>query len=539
MFLTVLGAQLWVVWLYGSPIPLWDQWDEAVFFKSWLAGNLKWTDFFAAHNEHRIFATRLLDVGVIWLNGRWDPLLQMTVNAGIHAAYACGLAYLLWNFCGRKRGWLACLLLAPFFALPYAGENAIWGFNSQDYFVSIFALGALAGLGFGKTGGGRWWLGVICALMGLFNMASGLLAPVAAGGVIVLRAMKNRRMEKPEMVSLAVCGVIVALGAALNVTKDADRTFQAHSFVEFTAALTRNLSWPFYNAPLAPGLIVLPLVVLLVMYLQPHFQYARAAEFLLSLALWSLLQSLVIAYGRANYGGTFPVSRYMDWFNVLVIAAVFAAVLLASMWERHRIRKGIAAFIFVALIFYGMCRISSIVVDGLLVRVRLINLESEESVERFMATGNEAAFLARPSVPPDPQLALGVLRDTQLQSILPVDCLQPGNAAKPGRFSGVAGFLLSHAVDLLCGGLFLFAGLCGYGLARGALGLSAKNPAGIVALLAVLASLGFVWSRHTVSRQSVEYALQEQIAANFRAAGNAERAAFHEQKAQELKQFAN
>ena len=28
-FLVVLGAKLWMVQLYGSPLPLWDQWYEA------------------------------------------------------------------------------------------------------------------------------------------------------------------------------------------------------------------------------------------------------------------------------------------------------------------------------------------------------------------------------------------------------------------------------------------------------------------------------------------------------------------------------
>ena len=69
-------------------------------------------DLFTPHNEHRILFTRLLDLGVIWLNGGWSPLLQMTVNAFLHAGFACALAYGLWVFLGRKNGWLICLLLA-------------------------------------------------------------------------------------------------------------------------------------------------------------------------------------------------------------------------------------------------------------------------------------------------------------------------------------------------------------------------------------------------------------------------------------------
>src|SRR5450432_414382 len=103
VFLVALGAQLWVVWLYGSPLPFWDQWDEAnSLFKPWVEGHLTWADVFAPASDHRIVLTHLLDLSLTWLNGRWDPLLQMTVNAFFHAAFACGLTFCLWHFLGRK-----------------------------------------------------------------------------------------------------------------------------------------------------------------------------------------------------------------------------------------------------------------------------------------------------------------------------------------------------------------------------------------------------------------------------------------------------
>jgi len=70
--------------------------------------------FFCAGQRAPDFFTHLLDMGVISLNGRWEPLLQMTVNAFIHAAFVCALAFCLWDFLGRKNGWLVCFLLAPF-----------------------------------------------------------------------------------------------------------------------------------------------------------------------------------------------------------------------------------------------------------------------------------------------------------------------------------------------------------------------------------------------------------------------------------------
>ena len=543
LFLVVLGAKLWVVQLYGSPLPLWDQWYEAeLFFRPWVEGHLTWQAFFAPDNEHRILFTRLLDLGVIWLNGRWEPLLQMTVNAFIHAIFVCGLAFCLWDFLGRKSGWLICFLLAPFFALPYAAENTIWAINSQQYFLSIFSLATLAGLGFGKPGGRRWWLGLAAAIMGLFTMASGLLAPMAVGGLMVLRAIKNRRMERGNLITLGACLVVIGLGAALSVTMEGDRPLRAHSLMEFTSALARNLTWPFYNAPEMVCLLSLPLAVLVALYFRPYFSEPRAAEFLLVFGLWGGLQSAALAYGRANYGEAVPASRYMDVLNIFVIASLFATGLLQQSGLRSQWlnRTGmLLPLVFAGVIFFGLGRISQIVVKGLLIPSRMMNLVAEERVETFMATGDAGDFLERPTVRPDPKLVLQVLNNPKLQTIMPAVCLPPLSAQITGRLAVLSQWLLRHSMAILSGGLVMFVSLCGYGLARGTPGLARANPAGVIVLLAGLAALGFVWSKRSLQRESVEYSLQRELAAHFKSVDNFKRAAIHEHKADVLKHQGN
>lgn len=539
LFLTALGAQLWTVWLYGSPVPIWDQWYEAdSVFRPWLQGHLRWSDLVTIDSNNRAVITNLFDLLIIGLNGRWAPLVQMTVNAFLHAGFACGLAFCLWNFWGRKRGWLVCFLLMPFFALPYGGENAIWGYNSMWYFVNIFALATVAGLGFAKIGSWRWWGGFAAAILGLLTMASGLIAPLTAGGLLVLRAVKHRKMEKGDLMTLGVCTGLALLGRAFIGMSDYNRPLQAHSWGQFTAALTHNLNWPFPNVPGMLFLTVLPLVLLLVLYLRPDCLMTRAAELVLALALWSALQSAAIAYGRANYVRHVVGSRYMDVFNILVVASLFAVVLLAQSWNPRLLRRGDGLWlplVFAGIMFFGLCRISLTVVDNVLVVTREWNLIAEERVQTFMATGNEADLLERPTVRPDPKVALRVLRDPQLQTILPAACFPPASAPAPGRFAAPVHWLLGHSIAILSCGLILFVSLCGWGLARGAFGLTAKAPAGILVLLATLSVLGFVWSNRSLQRKSVEYDLQQQLAAYFRSVNNPGRAAIHERKAEELR----
>jgi hypothetical protein len=538
LFLVVLGAKLWVVQLYGSPLPLWDQWYEAeLFFRPWLEGHLTWKDFFASDNGHRIFCTRLLDMCVIWLNGRWEPLLQMTINAFVHTTYVCGLAFCLWDFLGRKNGWFICFLLAPFFALPYAGENAIWAIT-LEYFLDIFSLVTLVALGFARPGSRWWWLGLAAAGAGLFTMASGLLAPVTVGGLMILRAIKLRRIERGNLITLGLCLAVVGLSLAQGVSAEGDRPLRAHTLAEFTSALVRNLTWPFFDAPGMAGFIFLPLILLLALYFGQNFQESRAAELLLGLGLWSVLQSAALAYGRGNYGDIFPVSRYLDILNVFVIASLFASVLLAQFWLRGAFSKKFALLpplVFSAVIIFGLCRISQIVVDDLLISTRMMNLVAEERVETFMASGNERDLLEPPTIRPSPEVALKTLRNPKFQAILPAVCLPPADAHVTGRFAAVSQWLLRHSTGILYCGLGLFAGLIGCALIRSPLGLAWENlPAG-VAFLAMLSALCFVWSKAPVKRETIERDLDYKLAAYFKSVDNLKRAAIFEHKAGLLK----
>jgi hypothetical protein len=331
---------------------------------------------------------------------------------------------------------------------------------------------------------------------------------------------------------------VVGLGMALGVSAEGDRPLRAHTLAEFSSALARNLTWLFFDAPGMAGLIFLPLVLLLVFYFRQNFQEPRAAELLLELGLWSVLQSAALAYGRANYGDIFPISRYLDILNVFVIASLFALALLAQFWLRGAFSIKFTLFlplVFSAVIFLGLCRISQIVVENLLLPTRMMNLVAEERVETFMATGDRRELLEQPTVRPDPAVVLEVLRNPQLQTILPAVCLPPAEAHVTGRFAAVSQWLLRSSTGLLCCGLGLFAGLIGYVLIRSPLGLAWENLPAFIALLAILAALGFVWSKAPVKRGTIERDMDSKLAAYFKSVDNLKRAAIYEHKAEALK----
>ena len=530
LFLVILGAKLWVIQLYGSWLPVWDQWDEAdQFFRPWLEGHLTWHDWFAPHNEHRIFFTRLLDFLVISLNGRWDTLLQMTVNAILHAGYACALAYCFWDFLGRKNIGLICLWVAPFFVLPFAAENTIRGFDSQQYFMAIGSLVTLVGLGFAPPRSCWWWLGLLAAILNLFTMASGLLAPLAVAGLMGLRALREKKLSRANGVTLVTGLAVFALGLAMNPSLPADRSLQARTLTDFTTALARNLAWPFLDQPAMIVVVCLPLVVLLVLYFRPDFLEHRAAEFLLGFGLWGLLQSAALAYGRANYIDA-QGSRYLDTLCMVALASVFGMVLLSKRFTPVRFPGWTAwglPLAFAVVVSFGTWQLSQQTVDLFLASVKVDDLIEEESVRAFAATG-DARWLQDKLVPlPNPALTMAMLRNQELSAIMPPLCRPPDSHLNKARgpLSVVARALREQVMGVLLAGLALFICLSLLDAASRRDNFPGRRFAGMVCLLAGLLALLWVWPNRNLDSAGRDCELHRTLGFHFMARRDYQQAA--------------
>ncbi len=144
LFTVILGAKLHLINAFGSDVPIHDQWDgEGALYPLLIKGALDPYILVAIHNEHRLLLTRLLLFNLLDLNGQWDPMLEMAVNAFIHALILTCLCMVLWRLAGRKHLAEFCIALAFIGVLPFAWENTLMGFNSNFYFVIGFSILAM------------------------------------------------------------------------------------------------------------------------------------------------------------------------------------------------------------------------------------------------------------------------------------------------------------------------------------------------------------------------------------------------------------
>ena len=431
LFAGVFLAKLQLIQDNPVTSPFWDQWDAeaAVLFVPFNNHTLEWRTMFDLHNEHRIFFSRLLALGLFAANGQWDPRLEQVANALMHALTVTMLSAVLWMASRRRHLTLFVLVGATIGALPFGWENTLIGFQSAFYFLLLFSVPALWLTITSHPCTLPWWLGWLCATCGLFTAAGGALTPVAIGGVAALKLAVDRRWRE-AMVNGGAAILVVGLGFAMASPPLAHHAaLKAHSAAEFGLALARGLAWPWIDRPLFAVVAWLPLAALLV---ESVFRPAGTAleRLALGLGLWVVLNAAALAYGRGA-GAALPATRYLDFLSLGFAANVAA---LIELFERAQSKPLARQLALAALV--GWTLVAVVGIDRLVVRAttdlavwRQYFAAQATSVRRFVMTDDAATLLSHPplvEVPyPDPNRLVMLLQDPYIRRVLPAAVRSP------------------------------------------------------------------------------------------------------------------
>ncbi len=399
LFLGSFVARLALADAYSMPVPFWDQWDgeAATLYLPFANDGLTWHVMFTLHNEHRIFFTRVLAVTLLDLNGQWDPLLQIAVNAGLHSATAVAIAAVLWLAAGRR--WLPAItvILVLVFAPPFALENTLAGFQSAFYFLVMFSVFALWLMGTKRPGSAAWFFGWFCAFCAVFTVAGGILTAVAIGCLVVMRTLDRPREWKMALVNIAALAAVAAVAyAALSPPLAYHESLKAGSWLAFKVSFARNLAFPWITAPRSSVLLWLPLIAVVVFALTRRLRTTPLEQFSLALGAWVVIQCAALAYSR-GVGGTAPASRYLDMlsFGFVVNSLAFLALSDARPGRGWRRALGVATVAWLAIGAYGIADLSRAVLakDG---RERSIWMqEYVRNVRQFIMTGDVARLVEK------------------------------------------------------------------------------------------------------------------------------------------------
>ena len=445
--LLLLGSRLLLIALFGNATPSWDQWEAEAnqLYAPLITGQLGWRDLLAPCNEHRIFATRMLDLLLLTLNnGVWNCLLQMVAGACLQALALGYLLHMLRAACPPERRPLFLGLALALLLIPFGWENVLWGFQSQFYFFLLFSflfIGAATRL---QPFSGLWWLGLLCGPLSVLSLAGGVITLAVGALLIGARALRaDQRAVLP--VAAALLGLALLAYAATPVTRLSE-PYRAHSPAEFLAALNSVMSWPLL--PFSCVVIQWPLLRFLFQQGRRPPPEGDPSWLLFGLGLWLLAQFAGIAYSRAPLVLS---SRYQD---ILVLGLVLNVLCLIRQFRPARFRYRFYQ-LWLIVVVLGICLEAPDLIAAISYRGSS-GLAQEARLRDFLAAPQPALLTGRPAydIPfaSTTQLQL-FLENPAIRQVLPGNILPANEGRQPWLLRQLVRHLGALAVLSLLAGL--------------------------------------------------------------------------------------
>lgn len=431
----MFGAKIAAVALWGNGTPYWDQWDaEGDLFRRWLEGSLEWSQLFSTHNEHRIFLSRLLAIGVFELGGRiWNPILQMQANAALHVAGASALLFYLTRSLSASDRAITILCGMVIFSVPYGWENTLAGFQSPFYFLLLLSVIFLRAMSVYKTYSKGWWWGLAAGFLCPLTLASGAITLFAGAVTLIFRRLGTEGRTQVSISAIVLLMLAAAVSIGTTPTIPAHTALKAQSVGQFLSAFVKVFSWPSNAFWISAFIVQTPLLVLVYRTVLNKSQPTPTEVFILSMAVWLLGQFVSLSYGRAVAPAQ---SRYLDLFAVgLLINLVSAFVLLRAAGPRRVFAHQCATAIWLLTIALGFW----LSADGLLNDIRRKadqSREQERNVRAYLCTGDNAHLTnkADQEIPyPDMVRLKALLDTTAIRQILPGNIYEPNSKRKLGK----------------------------------------------------------------------------------------------------------
>lgn len=455
----ILGAKLWLIAVYGSSTPFWDQWSEPVtVYRPYLTGQLKLSELLAAHNEHRIFLARLIQLAVFAAEGRWDSIVQTVINAAVHTA-AIGLVFhLLSRSLTLADTLLLALLTALIFALPFGWGNTLVGFQIAFYLLILLAPASLWILCSSTAWTPRWWFGTFLGIASYFTIASGALTLPAFMAIAALQLAFGIRRGSAEWLGLLVHAVIAAV-IILDIPRLPPAAGSPTTAGQWLDIAVASMSWPISKPSWHPTLRALtviamyaPVIVLAQRLLARAVLPDDPRWVIVAIAGWVMLQFAVLLYGR----GIVLQLRYYDILLLGPLASGAALLSLRSSAEGGWRTTGFACVWFLAIVI-GIVQKARDDIPPDLAWWRDTDAARTANFTRFLATNDFSALANKPEfhIPyPSAEVLRDIASDPLVRGILPPELTNPGQVVRKN-------FALRQGPVLLPIGLgmFMMAGL--------------------------------------------------------------------------------
>jgi hypothetical protein len=426
-------------YLSNACIPEWDG-EAAWLFKPYLEGTLPIGTLVAPHNEHHFLWTRLFELLLLELNGRWDPVIEMIFVALVHVAALTALVVILGATLDGTQRLVLAITTAILFALPFGSSNTLFSFQSF-YLLPLFSLACIYCGVDARAFSGRWWGAMALGVGAYYTIASGALTLLALIAIHGLQIIVRQRSSPREWAAMALGIVIVVLMLISTPTITGHAPLAAHSVAEFVSAFLVAMAWPLSEiARLQPRtgwdvvknltaamLVNIPILAFAWSHAKHLDTADRSVWIYLLIALWSTAQAASLAYGRAP---SILDSRYLD---ILIINTILnVACLLRLLQVKPDYAKISAAWGFAIAVMVAVLAI--VWLPRELQEWRTYTQQHTINLSAYLATGDKSHLADKPfrTIPYGSAERLATLADDPtIRSILPEDIMPAAELGTP------------------------------------------------------------------------------------------------------------
>ena len=328
---------------YSVNVPHWDQWGLAGMFEKIYAGNLKFQDLIAQHNESRFLFPRLLFIGLAYLTG-WNVKYEMLVIFVLACIVSFNIYRLsLLTVAGSP---VKLILLAGLSNLlifsPIQYETLLWGMQLV-VFAPIVCLTSCIVVAYSNLSLRiKILIGLILSTVATFSFANGLLCWMLAFPAIALakpKAWQELLKEKYLIVSWGLGFIANAVIYFYNYRKPGHHPSLTEGLVHPVKALNYFLA--YLGAPLAQNNLTLATIVgtiLMVIFIAVGLylvSFSHQNNLIhrtigwLTIAGYTLISAAITTSGRVGFGIEQSLSsRYATFQIYLTVALVYMTAII-------------------------------------------------------------------------------------------------------------------------------------------------------------------------------------------------------------------
>ncbi|MBE9120985.1 hypothetical protein IQ269_09170 [Tychonema sp. LEGE 07199] len=316
---------------FSINVPIDDEWRLAPFFEKIAQGNITFNDFWALHSNHRIVFPKII-ISLLGFASRWNINYQLCLSIGL-----AGLTFIatyklsslqakngdnLWHLANI----LTCILV--FSLVQY--ENWLWGFQLAWFLVNLCFVSAVNVLVSDNKFSPkiRISLAAIFCFIASFSLAQGLLSWLVA--IPAVMALEGKRVHKKiglivwMLLFVATCAVYSIDYHPTRKTSIISLLNKPLVVIDYFLSL---LGSPIVRSPgfsALVGLVIFASFIFFVWHFGRKITEQREALPWLSIGWFSVLSSLFITAGRAEFGAVQAIesSRYTTNSILLLIALV-------------------------------------------------------------------------------------------------------------------------------------------------------------------------------------------------------------------------